>query len=42
MGELLLAAIIVLADQLSKAAAVALAARQGSTVLIPGVQSVIL
>ena len=37
MGEILLAALIVLADQLSKPAAVALAARQGSTVLIPGV-----
>ena len=37
MGELLLAAVIVLADQLSKSAAVELAARQGSTVLIPGV-----
>ena len=37
MGEILLAALIVLADQLSKPAAVELAARQGSTVLIPGV-----
>ena len=37
MGEILLAAVIVLADQLSKTAAVDLAARQGSTVLIPGV-----
>ncbi len=37
MGEILLAALIVLADQLSKPAAVALAARKGSTVLIPGV-----
>lgn len=36
MGEILLAAVIVLADQLSKTAAVDLAARQGSTVLIPG------
>ena len=36
MGEILLAAIIVLADQLSKAGAVDLAARRGSTVLIPG------
>lgn len=37
MGEILLAAVIVLADQLSKTAAVDLAVRQGSTVLIPGV-----
>lgn len=37
MGEILLAALIVLADQLSKPAAVSLAASRGSTVLIPGV-----
>ena len=37
MGEILLAAVIVLADQLSKVGAVDLAARRGSTVLIPGV-----
>jgi len=37
MGEILLAALIILADQLSKPAAVNLAAHRGSTVLIPGV-----
>ena len=37
MGEILLAAVIVLADQLIKVGAVDLAARRGSTVLIPGV-----
>lgn len=37
MGEILLAAVIVLADQLSKVGAVDLAARRGSTVMIPGV-----
>ncbi len=37
MGEVLLAAVIVLLDQLSKVGARALVLRNGSTVLIPGV-----